>query len=865
MPLRRCLTFAFCIFISSFCSKTRAQLDLFSVSAQNVSFTVNTYTPLTCTATVNLTLLSDETLLVITIEHSTIPIKSEAFSLLEDFNEDIDENGTIYQDSAQINGTLDVFDAGEYACTARIGNDIKRVYFNVATYNFQLTVEPLEDKNVSLHEPVLFECVFNHNLVHISWRKDNNPLTSISGRIMITTSGGQSLLRILSSSFDDMGTYTCSGRLLEYTNSTEAFLIIDEYVPLYINSERYNEYSTVMSNRIGAVNCDIEGVPTPTYTWSKESQMISSIISYTEPYVAENGSLIITYAGPSSNGNYTCHASQRLTFNMTTLSLTYNLSIVIEDEPIHWYIYLIAGIVGIAIVLMITIAIYFVVANTDIFIDSEKRRMKRMEKKWRKQLKSQETADDEFGFYAPTNTYDTEELWRDNELFEMTNQSSNEPMESPTVCTSIDGIQDGGGDDDDDEGYQGTFIRKHTLPSKKDKQPETKSTTLIDAEVDDSDENDSFDQGTFIRKKTPPSKRNETPSKGSSSKLPVVPSQETTVPLKDPTTQSGPAVQRNIPSSKEVNEKAKQEDDGSYYTETVYTPPPLLDYEDDDDDDIMKEELTRALFGKDKEDSSPVPSTHSDRNKTSMGVEETDGCESVPHTVSKDEVRGTDESEAESSYDLEKIMAQHAVATMNQPWPFKPLLSSASDAESDQAIKRTDSFSKQPQREAHRKSFDKDSLHGKYPSPPQGRRRSLTDKRTAGSYEKGNPRLARRMSLDGGQRRSYTEDFPRSQSISNRPLLDRHISEAPVKKWPGRDKRDDQSEVLLKRRLSDSHIQRRSQEAKKNSDANDLAPLDTLKLKKEADKEKEKKEKGAKKKGKRSKGASSLAKADVFY
>lgn len=62
---------------------------------------------------------------------------------------------------------------------------------------------------------------------------------------------------------------------------------------------------------------------------------ISNIISYTEPYVAENGSLIIANAGPSSNGNYTCHASQSLTFNMTTLSLTYNLNIIIEGNFIQ--------------------------------------------------------------------------------------------------------------------------------------------------------------------------------------------------------------------------------------------------------------------------------------------------------------------------------------------------------------------------------------------------------------------------------------------------------------------------------------------------------------------------------------------------
>lgn len=55
------------------------------------------------------------------------------------------------------------------------------------------------------------------------------------------------------------------------------YLCFTEYVSLYINSERHSAYSTIMSTGIGAVNCDIEGVPTPTYTWSKEGQMYDKI------------------------------------------------------------------------------------------------------------------------------------------------------------------------------------------------------------------------------------------------------------------------------------------------------------------------------------------------------------------------------------------------------------------------------------------------------------------------------------------------------------------------------------------------------------------------------------------------------------
>lgn len=89
----------------------------------------------------------------------------------------------------------------------------------------QLIVQPLQDKNASLNELVHFRCLFNHDSVHISWRR-NNDLLSSSGKISITSTGRESLLKISNANFDDIATYSCTGRLQQYSNRTEAYLTI---------------------------------------------------------------------------------------------------------------------------------------------------------------------------------------------------------------------------------------------------------------------------------------------------------------------------------------------------------------------------------------------------------------------------------------------------------------------------------------------------------------------------------------------------------------------------------------------------------------------------------------------------------------
>ena len=387
-------------------------------------------------------------------------------------------------------------------------------------------------------------------------------------------------------------------------------------------------------------------------------------------------------------------------------------------------------------------------------------------------------------------------------------------------------------ENDDDTSYQGTFVRKHTPPNNKKK---TKTAIEIeDTEEEEEEEDTSSYQGTFVRKKTPPSHKKDTPSNPSSySKLPPAPQEE--IPNSSiaqsqkkrskPSARPTPVV-KNVQVVHEqgavITEAPKQEDDGTYYTETVYTPPLIYDYEDDDeDDDMIEEELKRALIPPNNRintDASPL--------ETAQAEQKNDDAKS--------------ESEEDSSYDMEKIMEQPTATKDEEAWPFKPqepiipntrLVSAPADPEIIQSETK-------PQKITFRRSsFEGTGLvpdHEKYPSPPQGRRRSF------------------------------------HEGLQSRHAPQRHDTEVHGRNYPeGYDR-------LSKRRSSDSHILR-SHKARKNSDPettftrdnkpsrNEPTGNDTEKEKKRQQTEAKKEAKKREKESKKYKKGSSFATADVIY
>lgn len=180
--------------------------------------------------------------------------------------------------------------------------------------------------------------------------------------------------------------------------------IFVEYVPLYINSSRYNMHQIVNSLTTQVVTCDIYGVPMPTYTWMKDGEMyiqwplvllISSSSRITSnitvgPYVAVNGSLIIINAVHTNSGNYTCYGIHKLTIETISISLSYNIIILPEGkhfefcvysfivsfsentDSFNWYIFAIAAIIAVTLLFMFAIGVYFVASNSDICYNRDK-------------------------------------------------------------------------------------------------------------------------------------------------------------------------------------------------------------------------------------------------------------------------------------------------------------------------------------------------------------------------------------------------------------------------------------------------------------------------------------------------------------
>ena len=62
---------------------------------------------------------------------------------------------------------------------------------------------------------------------------------------------------------------------------------------------------TALTNTSITIQCPASGVPTPTVTWTKDGQEISSGGRYT---VQDDGSLLISEADEDDNARYTCTA-----------------------------------------------------------------------------------------------------------------------------------------------------------------------------------------------------------------------------------------------------------------------------------------------------------------------------------------------------------------------------------------------------------------------------------------------------------------------------------------------------------------------------------------------------------------------------
>ncbi|KAL7984810.1 hypothetical protein Chor_003380, partial [Crotalus horridus] len=209
-------------------------------------------------------------------------------------------NGESQQISMVPNGSLlNIFgaltsDGGKYSCVATNPAGEEDRIFSVNIY-----VPPTINKNkegpealtVVLDTSINIECQsMGTPPAQINWLKNGLPL-SISSHIRLLSAG--QVLRIVKAQVADVGVYTC--------------VASNRAVPPSIDNGGETEEVTVLKGNPVSLVCLANGIPTPTISWLKDGQTLSS--NFHVIFENQKMGLRILNSEVNDTGRYTCIAS----------------------------------------------------------------------------------------------------------------------------------------------------------------------------------------------------------------------------------------------------------------------------------------------------------------------------------------------------------------------------------------------------------------------------------------------------------------------------------------------------------------------------------------------------------------------------
>ncbi|XP_039213555.1 hemicentin-1 isoform X2 [Crotalus tigris] len=221
-------------------------------------------------------------------------------------------NGESQQISMVPNGSLlNIFgaltsDGGKYSCVATNPAGEEDRIFSVNIYvppTISKNKEEPEALTVVLDTSINIECQsMGTPPAQINWLKNGLPL-SISSHIRLLSAG--QVLRIVKAQVADVGVYTCIASNRAGVDNKHYSLQV--YVPPSIDNGGETEEVTVLKGNPVSLVCLANGIPTPTISWLKDGQTLSSNFHVT--FENQKMGLRILNSEVNDTGRYTCIAS----------------------------------------------------------------------------------------------------------------------------------------------------------------------------------------------------------------------------------------------------------------------------------------------------------------------------------------------------------------------------------------------------------------------------------------------------------------------------------------------------------------------------------------------------------------------------
>ncbi|KAM6165457.1 hemicentin-1 [Erethizon dorsatum] len=195
-------------------------------------------------------------------------------------------------------------DTGLYQCVATNAAGEHRKDSEV-TVHVPPTIKSsgLSERAVVKYKPVTLQCIANGiPSPSITWLKDDQPVNTAQGNLMIQSSGR--VLQIAKALLEDAGRYTCVATNAAGETQQHTQLHVHEPPSLEAAGKMLNE--TVVVNNPIQLECKAAGNPLPVISWYKDSRPLSSSTSVT---FLNRGQIIdIESAQISDAGVYKCVA-----------------------------------------------------------------------------------------------------------------------------------------------------------------------------------------------------------------------------------------------------------------------------------------------------------------------------------------------------------------------------------------------------------------------------------------------------------------------------------------------------------------------------------------------------------------------------
>ncbi|KAL4660770.1 hemicentin-1-like [Arapaima gigas] len=197
--------------------------------------------------------------------------------------------------------------SGQFSCTAaNTAGEARR------NYNIMVQAPPVisgssgvQELVAAVGQEVALQCrVSGHPVPYVEWTRDGEVLSRYGDPHVEFSEQGQ-VMRVKSARLRDQGVYQCVAANSAGTQMRQ-FRLSVQVPPTIRGSSETSEVSVVLGFP-AALPCEVEGVPTPSLTWLKDSQPLVS--SARLVYVNGGRALQLPVTHDDDRGVYTCRAS----------------------------------------------------------------------------------------------------------------------------------------------------------------------------------------------------------------------------------------------------------------------------------------------------------------------------------------------------------------------------------------------------------------------------------------------------------------------------------------------------------------------------------------------------------------------------